>query len=161
MFNGEVFEYPELRAEPEGRGHRFRTRCDTEILPHLWEEHQEAMLARLRCQFAFATLEIQRPAAQEAVPAFPRVHSEVGHSGGLRPRRAPELHAGAPGRAGGKPEPELEQLSNILRGFVDQVGNLAWKDADKSRQVISEEAPAKDRRRQGVPSRDPAFRGTI
>jgi asparagine synthase (glutamine-hydrolysing) len=54
VFNGELFDYPELRAELEGRGHRFATRCDTEVLPHLWEEHGEDMLARLRGQFAFA-----------------------------------------------------------------------------------------------------------
>src|SRR5215468_902738 len=47
IFNGEIFEYPELRAELEGRGHSFRTHCDTEVLPHLWEEHQEAMFGRL------------------------------------------------------------------------------------------------------------------
>src|SRR5437870_8855813 len=37
IFNGELFDYPELRAELEGRGHRFRTHCDTEVIPHLWE----------------------------------------------------------------------------------------------------------------------------
>src|SRR5260370_861787 len=36
VFNGELFEYPEIKAELEGRGHRFRTHCDTELVPHLW-----------------------------------------------------------------------------------------------------------------------------
>src|SRR3954470_23917188 len=45
FFNGEVFDHPELRAELEGRGHRFATRCDTEVLPHLYEEAGEAMLS--------------------------------------------------------------------------------------------------------------------
>src|SRR5262245_31482010 len=43
VFNGELFDYPEQRAELEARGHRFRTRCDTELLPHLWEDHGEGL----------------------------------------------------------------------------------------------------------------------
>jgi asparagine synthase (glutamine-hydrolysing) len=54
VFNGELFDYPELKAQLEGRGHRFATHCDTELLPHLWEDHGEEMLPRLRGQFAFA-----------------------------------------------------------------------------------------------------------
>ena len=44
----------EKRAELEARGHRLVKHCDTEIIPHLWEEHQEAMWERLRGQFAIA-----------------------------------------------------------------------------------------------------------
>jgi asparagine synthase (glutamine-hydrolysing) len=54
FFNGELFDYPEQRAELEGRGHRFATHCDTEVIPHLWEEYQEGMLERLGGQFALA-----------------------------------------------------------------------------------------------------------
>ena len=44
---------------------------------------------------------------------------------------------------GRKPEPELDRLSNILRSFNDQFGNIDWKDADKIGKVIAEEIPAK------------------
>ena len=44
---------------------------------------------------------------------------------------------------GRKPEPELDQLSNIIKAFNDQFGNIDWKDADKIREVIAEEIPAK------------------
>lgn len=54
VFNGELFDYPERRAELEARGHRFRTHCDTELIPHLWEDHGEAMLEKLCGQFAIA-----------------------------------------------------------------------------------------------------------
>jgi len=54
VFNGELFDYPERKADLQSRGHVFRTHCDTELLPHLWEEQGEDMLARLRGQFAFA-----------------------------------------------------------------------------------------------------------
>jgi asparagine synthase (glutamine-hydrolysing) len=54
VFNGELFDYPERRSELEGRGHRFATHCDTELVPHLWEEYGEATFERLRGQFALA-----------------------------------------------------------------------------------------------------------
>ena len=44
---------------------------------------------------------------------------------------------------GRKPEPELDQLSNIIKAFNDQFGNIDWKDADKIRKVITEEIPEK------------------
>jgi type I restriction enzyme R subunit len=44
---------------------------------------------------------------------------------------------------GRKPEPELERLSNIVRAFNDQFGNIDWKDADRIRQVIADELPGK------------------
>jgi len=49
-----------------------------------------------------------------------------------------------PTSGGGRvPEPDLDRLSNILRVFNDQFGNIDWKDADKIRQVIAEEIPTK------------------
>ncbi len=54
VFNGELFDYPERRAELEAKGHRFRTHCDTELFPHLWEEYGEAMFEHLHGQFAVA-----------------------------------------------------------------------------------------------------------
>ncbi|HYT93194.1 MAG TPA: asparagine synthetase B, partial [Gemmataceae bacterium] len=54
VFNGELFDYPEVRNELRARGHRLHTHCDTEILPHFYEDHGEAMFAKLRGQFAIA-----------------------------------------------------------------------------------------------------------
>lgn len=44
---------------------------------------------------------------------------------------------------GRKPEPELDKLSNIIKTFNDLFGDIEWKDADRIRQVIAEEIPAK------------------
>jgi type I restriction enzyme R subunit len=44
---------------------------------------------------------------------------------------------------GRKPEPEMDMLSNIIKAFNDQFGNIDWKDGDKIRKVIAEEIPAK------------------
>jgi asparagine synthase (glutamine-hydrolysing) len=60
VFNGEFFDYREQRAELEARGHRLVTHCDTEIIPHLWEESQEGLFERLRGQFALALWDERR-----------------------------------------------------------------------------------------------------
>ena len=53
-YNGEVYNYRELAAELETRGHRFHSHCDTEVLVHGWEEWGPGLFQRLNGQFAFA-----------------------------------------------------------------------------------------------------------
>src|SRR3954452_10475046 len=53
-YNGEIYNFPELRAELERDGIKFRTSCDTEMLLHLYARSGPAMVHRLRGMFAFA-----------------------------------------------------------------------------------------------------------
>jgi len=54
VFNGEIFDYVELRAELETLGHRFRTRSDTEVIVHAWEAWGEGAFERFNGQWALA-----------------------------------------------------------------------------------------------------------
>ncbi len=54
VFNGEIFNFPELRQELESDGIEFRSHTDTEILGHLYQKYGSAMVERLNGMFAFA-----------------------------------------------------------------------------------------------------------
>jgi asparagine synthase (glutamine-hydrolysing) len=54
VFNGEIYNFMELRSRLLKRGHVFRTRCDTEVIVHLYEEHGPRCVDHLRGMFAFA-----------------------------------------------------------------------------------------------------------
>ncbi|MGB9085455.1 MAG: asparagine synthase (glutamine-hydrolyzing), partial [Terriglobales bacterium] len=54
VFNGEIYNFPELRPELESRGHRFYTKTDTEVIIHLYEEMGADCVKKLRGMFALA-----------------------------------------------------------------------------------------------------------
>jgi asparagine synthase (glutamine-hydrolysing) len=54
VFNGEIYNHLELRRELEARGHRFRSRCDTEVVLHAFREWDTDCFSRLRGMFAVA-----------------------------------------------------------------------------------------------------------
>src|SRR5918995_1901807 len=54
IVNGELYNYRELRAELEAKGHTFCGVGDVEVVPHLYEEHGERFVERLRGMFAVA-----------------------------------------------------------------------------------------------------------
>lgn len=60
VFNGEIYNYQELRQDLISRGHRFTTNSDTETLVHLYEQEGEAGLKRLRGMFAYAIWDTRR-----------------------------------------------------------------------------------------------------
>src|SRR5947207_8357158 len=54
VFNGEIYNFPELRPDLEAKGHRFATHTDTETIVHLYEEMGAECVQKLRGMFAFA-----------------------------------------------------------------------------------------------------------
>ncbi|CCG40383.1 asparagine synthase (glutamine-hydrolyzing) [Magnetospirillum molischianum] len=78
--NGEIYNFKELREDLEQRGHRFRTRCDVEIIVHLYEEYGPGCVSRLNGQFAIALYDRTRHAlllARDHVGIAPLFHTRI------------------------------------------------------------------------------------
>ncbi|MDR1158048.1 MAG: asparagine synthase (glutamine-hydrolyzing) [Oscillospiraceae bacterium] len=79
--NGEIYNYRALRQELAGRGHVFRTQCDVEVIPHLYEEYGIDFLKRLNGQFAVALYDMRRGAlycARDPLGIAPLFYTQLG-----------------------------------------------------------------------------------
>jgi asparagine synthase (glutamine-hydrolysing) len=60
VFNGEIYNYRELRRELEADGHQFHSNSDTEVIAHLWEKHGPGFVTRLNGMFAIALHDLKQ-----------------------------------------------------------------------------------------------------
>ncbi len=84
VFNGEIYNHRQLRAELEGHGHRFTTRSDTETIVHGYEQWGDDVVQRLRGMFGFAVWDSKRQrllVARDRVGIKPLSYWE--HEGGV------------------------------------------------------------------------------
>lgn len=83
VFNGEIFNYVELRPELEKRGHQFATHSDTEVILHLYEEYGPQCLSHLNGQFAIAIWDSRRQSlflARDRVGIRPIFYTDTGNA---------------------------------------------------------------------------------
>ena len=81
VFNGEIYNYREIRREMEGRGHVFSTHGDTETIVHLYEEYGDHCVDHLRGMFAFALWDERRRrllVARDRLGIKPLYYAEIG-----------------------------------------------------------------------------------
>jgi asparagine synthase (glutamine-hydrolysing) len=116
VVNGELYNYRELRTELEAKGHSFRGVGDVEIVPHLYEEHGERFVERLRGMFALALWDEGRGRLLLARDRFgikPLYLAELPHGLAFASELAPLLALGA------SAEPDPEAIADYLvLGYV-------------------------------------------
>lgn len=151
VFNGEIYNFVELRRELQKLGTSFRSNCDTEVLLHAYKEWGEDCLLRLEGMFAFAVLDLKRDAVFLARDHF-----------GIKPLYVCQT-AGAVAFAsdpkvllsfrGVKRGVDPDRLFQYLRfGMTDTGGDTLWRDISQIPPAHSMTIPL-DCRREVRPNR--------
>lgn len=127
VYNGEIYNYLELKAELSARGHQFRSSTDTEVILHAYDEWGPACLARFNGMFAFALWEARRRRLFCARDRF-GVKPFYYHHGGGSFSFASEIKALFAGASVSR-DPDLEALARFLRfGLQDDGYGTTFKE---------------------------------
>jgi asparagine synthase (glutamine-hydrolysing) len=114
VFNGEIYNFKELRSELESYGHVFRTRCDTEVIVHGYKQWGDEVLNRLNGMFGLAVWDVERRRLMLARDAFgiKLIYYRI-HEGALS--FGSEMRAVRAGMGNETPEADPEALNLFLR----------------------------------------------
>lgn len=127
--NGEIYNYPALRAELEGRGHRFRSHSDNEAVLHAYAEWGDACVDHLEGMFAFVLWDGRRGrllAARDRVGIKPLYYAPA--AGGVLLASEASALARLMER---RPEPDPEALAYVMTlGYVPSPGSV-WRGVRK------------------------------
>jgi len=129
VVNGEIYNFQELRRDLEARGHRFRSRSDSEIVVHLYEERGDDMVRALRGMFAFALWDGPRRRlllARDPLGKKPLFFARRAE-GFAFSSEATSLLRGLPG----KPEVDQEAIDRYLTLQYVPPPGTAWKGIGK------------------------------
>ena len=148
VFNGEIYNYRELRRELESEGVAFTSHSDTEVLLRLYERHGEGMLSRLRGMFAFALWDARSRRmflARDAYGIKPLYYADDGTTiriasqvkaliaGGRVSRQFDPAGAAGFFLRGTVPEPYT--MYRAIRAIP--AGSFAWVDSDGLREPVT------------------------
>jgi len=145
VFNGEIYNFRELRRDFEANGHRFRSHCDTEVLLCLYQAHGAEMVRYLRGMYAFALWDERRQGLLLARDPFgikPLYYADDGTAIRAASQVKALLHGGAVDTA---PEPaghvgfhlwgHVPEPYTLYRGIrALPAGSTLWVDAAGARQ---------------------------
>ena len=125
VFNGEIYNYIELRDELRRAGHLFQTHSDTEVLLHAYEQWGEACLDRLRGMWAFIICDRKRHVlfcARDCFGIKPFYYRNEGRFLAVASEIAPLLSLG------GKPRADMQTLANYLVSGLEDCGDRTFFD---------------------------------
>ncbi|RJQ47081.1 MAG: asparagine synthase (glutamine-hydrolyzing) [Gaiellales bacterium] len=132
VYNGEIYNFQELRDELVAQGHAFRTRCDTEVIIHLYEQHGDACVTRLNGMFAFAIFDERRERlllARDRAGIKPLYYSFDGGSLGFA-SEAKALVGTAPA---GSVRPDPRSIMDFFSLSLVQEGRTAFEGVSELR----------------------------
>ena len=85
VYNGEIYNFRELRQELQSHGHSFRTNSDTEVIVHAYEQWGDTCPSKLRGMFAFAVIEMPQGHNGRATRGYPEYADSVAFVGVVMP----------------------------------------------------------------------------